>query len=107
MARKVDSYLVDDFDGSRPAQTYSFSCDGVEYEIDLGEHSLKQFRDDLAPYIKKARRVNRRTVRGSVQRHEKLQAARVWLREQGHEVGSKGRIPKSLLEKFEKAQSGG
>jgi hypothetical protein len=40
------------------------------------------------------------------QRHQKLQAARVWLRERGHEISDRGRIPRRLLDEFEAAEAG-
>jgi hypothetical protein len=40
------------------------------------------------------------------QRHQKLQAARVWLRERGHEISDRGRIPRRLLDEFEVAEAG-
>lgn len=108
MARKVDSYLVDDFDGTRPAKTRTFSVDGVDYEIDLAEQNEKQFQEDMERYMEAGRRVGKRGGVGrSPQRHARLQAAREWLRAQGHEIGNKGRIPKNLLDKYDEAHPSG
>lgn len=103
MARKTESYLVDDFDGSKPANTIPFSYRGAEYEIDLSETNAREFDKDMARYIDAGRRVrNGRGMRRSEERHQKLQAARAWLREQGYDIGKQGRIPKAWLEEFEK-----
>jgi hypothetical protein len=113
MAKKVDTYLVDDLDGSRPAETVIFGINGTEYEIDLAEHNAREFFDKLDCYIKAGRPLERRRGRGgprgrrSHQRHQKLQAARVWLRERGHEISDRGRIPRRLLDEFEAAEAGG
>ena len=112
MAKKVDTYLVDDLDGSRPAETVVFGINGAEYEIDLAEHNAREFFDKLDCYIKAGRRLGRRRGRGghkgrrSQQRHQKLQAARAWLRERGHEIADRGRIPRRLLDEFEAAEAG-
>jgi hypothetical protein len=111
MAKKVDAYLVDDLDGSRPAETVIFAINGDQYEIDLAEHNAREFFGRLDCYIKAGRRVGRprgrggRSGRRSQQRHQKLQAARVWLRERGHEISDRGRIPRRLLDEFEAAQA--
>lgn len=108
MARKTDSYLVDDLDGSKPAKTVKFGLHGADYEVDLAEHHAKELESDLARFIQVARRVGRsgRTSRRTVARHAYLQAAREWLRANGHNIGDRGRIPKELLELFEAAQAG-
>lgn len=107
MAKKVTTSLVDDFDGSEPAQTVSFAFDHVDYEIDLCDPNIRQFREDMAKYIGKARRVTRngKTVRRSAARHAHLQAAREWLRSNGYNIGDRGRVPKDKLKEFEAAQA--
>jgi len=101
MAKRVVNYLVDDFDGSEPAETVTFGVFGVEYEIDLAEHHKAEFEADMNRYIAAGRRVPGRKVRRSLSRHQYLQAARVWLRNNGHDIGDRGRIPKELLAKFD------
>lgn len=107
MAKKVDTYVVDDFDGSKPAQTVRFGLHGTEYEIDLSEPHTKQLEADLERYIEAGRRVGRtgRTGRRSEQRYAHLQAARTWLRENGHDIGDRGRVPTELMTMFEQAQT--
>jgi hypothetical protein len=111
MATKVDTYKVDDLDGSKPAKTVRFAVDGVEREIDLSEENARKFYDFLDRYIKEGRLVSGRGSRAgraghrSKERHEKLQAARKWLREQGHDIPQRGRIHQKLLDEFEAAQT--
>ncbi|MGD9622209.1 MAG: Lsr2 family protein [Mycolicibacterium sp.] len=108
MARKTDSYLVDDLDSSKPAVTVQFGLHGADYEIDLAAHNAKELETFLDRFIRAGRRVGRggRSSKRSVARHAHLQAARTWLRENGYEIGDRGRIPKPWLEKFEAAQAG-
>jgi hypothetical protein len=112
MTKKVDTYLVDDLDGSLPAETVIFGINGTEYAIDLAAHNAREFFDKLDCYIKAGRRLGPGRGRGgrqgrrSQQRHQKLQAARVWLRERGHEISDRGRIPRRLLDEFEAAEAG-
>lgn len=47
---------TDDIDGSREAETVSFSYNHVQYEIDLSIKNKKMLETVLAPYIDKARR---------------------------------------------------
>ena len=107
MAKKVESYLVDDLDGSQPAQTVRFGLNGAQYEIDLADHNANELLEKLDCYIKAGRRVTVR--RGGSQgrsgyHHDRLQAARKWLRENGHDIGDRGRIARELLEQYESAQ---
>lgn len=48
---------VDDFDGSAGAETVTFSLDGDLYEVDLSASNLEKMRQELAPFIAKARRI--------------------------------------------------
>ncbi len=111
MAEKVDTYLVDDLDGTRPAETVNFRINGAEYDIDLAEHNAREFFDKLDCYIKAGRRVpgrggGRCNGRRSAH-HQKLRAARVWPRERGHEISDRGRIPRRLLDEFEAVETNG
>ena len=61
MAKKVTVTLVDDFDGSGPAdETVEFSIDGVSYEIDLSAKNAQKLRDDFKHWIDAGRRVGGR-----------------------------------------------
>lgn len=112
MAIQIDKYVVDDLDGTKPAQTLRFGINGTEYEIDLAEHNAREFFEKFDCYIKAGRRVSGRSRGGhngrrSEARHQRLQAARVWLRDRGHDIADRGRIPRRLLDEFEAAQANG
>jgi Lsr2 len=50
MAQKVQTFFVDDLDGSEAEGTVRFGLDGTEYEIDLNAKHARQLRDTLARY---------------------------------------------------------
>jgi hypothetical protein len=58
MAKRVMTTLVDDLDGSSPAdETVRFAIDGTNYEIDLMAVHAAELRSALNLYIGAARRV--------------------------------------------------
>lgn len=108
MAQKVQTIttLIDDLSGEEIAEgageTISFALDGAAYEIDLGEKNAKRLREALAPYIDAGRKAGRSGTRPTSNRNspKELAAARKWLREQGHQVSDRGRIPANLLDLY-------
>jgi Lsr2 len=63
MAQKVQTFFVDDLDGSEAEGTVRFGLDGTEYEIDLNAEHAQQLRDGLARYVAAGRRVAASTRR--------------------------------------------
>ena len=57
MAQKVQTYFIDDLDGSEAGDTVLFGLDGTQYEIDLSTDHAKELRTALARYIDAGRRV--------------------------------------------------
>jgi hypothetical protein len=102
MATRTITSLVDDVDQSEAAETLSFGIEGITYEIDLSQNNTAKLRDDLAPWVAKARRTGGRRSSRSTGRANKAQAAgvREWLRQHGHEVSTRGRIPANLQELY-------
>ncbi len=107
MSRQLQTLVTDDLDGSDAAGTVRFAFQGVEYEIDLNEQHLREFAEFLAPYIEYGRRlrVDRRGPRqrpgpGRQRAPQDLSAVRRWAREQGYEVGDRGRISAEILAKY-------
>jgi hypothetical protein len=56
VARKIQTLLIDDLDGSQAEGTVRFGLDGTEYEIDLNAGHARALRDALARYVRAARR---------------------------------------------------
>lgn len=108
MARKVVTLttLIDDLDGQAledgQGETLKFGLDGSQYEIDLSKDNARELRDFLKRYVKVARPASGRRGAGSANRNskEELAAARAWLRDNGHEVSDRGRIPNELMELY-------
>lgn len=105
---------VDDLDGetTKDVETFrfvAFDDDGEQMtrEIDLSPESLEKFRDALKPFVSVSREDTSSTHLGSAQRtltsagkSEWMKRCRTWLKENGEEIGDKGRIPNSLQEKY-------
>jgi hypothetical protein len=112
MAKKTTTQLVDDIDGTvlgEDGTTVSFSVDGMDYLIDLGQEHANELREAFAPFIAAGRKAagGRRgpaprplskaaTSGDAAERSE----ARAWLRDNGHKVGVRGRISAELMELF-------
>jgi hypothetical protein len=110
MARKIETVLSDDLDGSKADTTIHFGLDGTEYEIDLNTAHAEQLRKTAQRYIDAGRKVSgsaRRTTRGST-RHSTSSGpssseVRDRAKSQGLEVKERGRIPAELVVKFQAA----
>jgi hypothetical protein len=110
MAQKHIVQLIDDLDGAEAAETVEFALDGTRYEIDLSADNAAELRDALAIYIANARRSSRpgprpgnRTPRPQRTDREQTAAIRDWARNNGHQVGDKGRIPSQVLDAYHSA----
>ncbi len=52
MAQRIQTFVIDDLDGSEAEGTVLFGLDGTHYEIDLSTDHAKELRTALARYIK-------------------------------------------------------
>jgi hypothetical protein len=109
MAQKVQTFLIDDLDGSDAEGTVLFGLDGVHYEIDLSTDHAKDLRTALARYAGAARKVTG-TARRPAQNGRKAPAAsisstdvRAWARAHGVELKDRGRIPAGVLAQYQAA----
>jgi nucleoid-associated protein Lsr2 len=86
-----------------------FGLGGAEYEIDLSKKNATAFRRQLAPFIDHARKAGRgprrRPARTSSSR-ERSGGIRAWAKDQGIAVSDRGRIPASVVERYEAATKG-
>jgi hypothetical protein len=110
VATQVYEVVTDDLDGTEGAQTFSFSLDGAEYEIDLVEKNAEKLRKALERYIEQGRRVGGRRTSGRRSSRITSNASditpkdiREWANANGYEVPNRGRIPGSIREAYEAA----
>ncbi len=109
VAQKHIVQLIDDLDGVDAQETVSFGLDGTRYEIDLSEDNAARLRDVLAVYVAHARRPTpaaangARRSRGGRSDREQTAAVRRWARENGYDIGEKGRIPTKVLDAYHSA----
>jgi hypothetical protein len=99
---------VDDLDGSKGAETLRFGLDGTEYEIDLKGGNAKKLRKTVAPYAAAGRPVRRQktVARRTLQSRDRSSEVRKWARNNGYEVGAKGRLPVHIEKAFAAATEG-
>lgn len=104
MAQKVQVLLVDDLDGGEADETVSFALDGATYEIDLSSANAKKLRDSLQSFVEHARKAGagsrRRRPRGASSR-ERSADIRAWAKARGIKVNERGRIPQTVVERYE------
>lgn len=105
MAKRTSTIVIDDVTGAElgaDAVTVTFALEGTAYEIDLAPSTVADLRVELAPFIEVARKVGR-SGRGSATSSAptgEQSTARAWLREQGVDVPSRGRLSAELLDRY-------
>ena len=108
MATVTRTVLVDDLDGStEDVENIRISLDGTNFEIDLSAPNAARPREKLARYVEHGTHVTpqqtrqtRRIVQPPASGRDQVQAVRDWARQNGYEVSSRGRIPKSIQDAF-------
>lgn len=90
-----------------------FAVDGTEYEIDLSDEHAGALRESFAEWIGHARRTGaskgtrgRRASRtSSTVQATRTDTAKIrqWAQENGYTVSSRGRIPDTVREAYDKA----
>jgi hypothetical protein len=109
MAQKVQTFLIDDLDGSEAEGTVLFGLDGMHYEIDLSTDNAKALRTALARYTDAGRKVTG-TARRAGQNGRKAPSSsisstdvRAWAKAHGVELKDRGRIPAGVLAQYQAA----
>ncbi|HWF81879.1 MAG TPA: Lsr2 family protein [Streptosporangiaceae bacterium] len=107
MSQKVTVSLQDDLDGSPAAETVRFALSGSEFEIDLSERNARKFRQQIDPFVERARRAGRRVkarpVSRSVASRQRTARIRAWARQHGMAINDRGRIPTRVIEEYQAA----
>lgn len=105
MATNTTVETIDDLTGETGASTVQFGLDGKQYEIDLTEANATDLRSFLQRYADVARQVGKgKSARkpGKPDRN-RATAVRTWAREQGYDVGERGRIPSNVTQAYDAA----
>jgi len=104
MATKMTVALEDDLEGGPADETMRFAIGGTAYEIDLNKKNARAFRKQLAPFVEHARKAGRgqRRPRTSSTR-QRSGDIRAWAKGQGIAVSGRGRIPASIVARYEAA----
>lgn len=106
MAQKITVEMTDDLDGSKADTTVRFAVDGTGYEIDLSKKNAAKIRRDFGRYIEHARRAAGGRRPGRPRRDRpRSPAVRAWAKQHGIQVSERGRIPASVVSRYEKARA--
>jgi hypothetical protein len=106
MAQKVTVTMTDDIDGTKADEAVSFRIDGTSYEIDLSKKNAAALRRVFTPYIEHARRAPRGARAGRPGRNrQRSPDVRAWAKSQGIQVSERGRIPASVVSRYEEANA--
>ena len=109
MAQKTTVVLEDDLDGGPADETVRFALDGSAYEIDLSKKHARALRRKLEPFISHARKAGRgprrRSGRSAASR-EHSDGIQAWAKAHGIAVSDRGRIPASVVERYEATTAG-
>ncbi len=107
MAQKVQTFYIDDIDGSDAEGTVCFSLDGADYEIDLNAAHSRELYASLQRFIAHARKVGgtRRISRGGKPNVSVIDthAVRAWAKDQGIDIKERGRVPVDVVARYRQA----
>jgi Lsr2 len=107
MAQKIQTFFVDDLDGSEAEGTVLFGLDGTQYEIDLSTSHAKELRTALARYTDAGRKVTTRRARHSQPKAPANGTSntevRAWAKARGLAIKERGRIPADLIAQYQAA----
>ena len=121
MAREYIAVVKDDLTGKtlkeEEVHSFTFGWQGKQYSIDLGPQTAEEFLNVMDKYVNvatvaesrftptPARRGRPATASSSdrAARKEELSAIRTWWREQGNEIGDRGRIPQDIVDAYHAA----
>lgn len=111
--RVVETHYDDLDESTEDVRTVSLSLDGQSVEIDLSAKNFDKLAQAVAPYLEAGRRASggatrrRRSASAApaAPKTNHTQAIREWAQANGHEVNSRGRIKKEIVDAYEAAQA--
>lgn len=102
MAQKILVELLDDIDGSDAVDTFEFTHNGVTYAADFNQAHMDEYTQvfeyltSIARVVKGKKRAPYGSKKGTTPVVGKTQEMREWLRNAGHDVKDRGRVPAHL-----------
>jgi hypothetical protein len=105
VAKQAIVTLVDDLDGGSAAETVRFGIDGQDFEIDLSPKNAARLRKQFAPFIERGRPAGpgARRPRRTAASRRRSRDIRAWAVEHGIELSERGRIPASVVDRYQAA----
>jgi len=105
MVKHVVETVLDDIDGSKNAETYTFALNGDEWSIDLSDKNAKKLRGALEPFISAGTKVgiHKKARSKSKATRKDLADVRAWGQANGYAVSERGRVPAALLSAYDSA----
>ncbi len=107
--QRVEVQLEDDLTGGPADETVEFGIDGRTYAIDLNARHAAELRKQLNRFVEHARPARSRQARGTIRTaasRQRSRQIRAWAEQHGLAVADHGRLPGSVVEQYESAQSG-
>jgi hypothetical protein len=107
--QRVEVQLEDDLTGGPADETVEFGIDGRSYAIDLSAKHAAELRRQLGRFVDHARPARSRQARGTIRTaasRQRSRQIRAWAEQHGLSVAEHGRLPGSIVEQYEMAQSG-
>jgi hypothetical protein len=104
MATRTTVTLEDDLEGGPANETLLFSLGAAEYEIDLNAKNARRFRAHMKPFVDHARKpgpARRRRAARPASTRQRSSDIRAWAKEHGIDVSDRGRIPDSVIERYD------
>jgi len=115
MASRTTVTLIDDLDGSTGGiRTVSVSLDGQVVELDLSETNYDKLQQALAPYLAAGRKTKTSSAGSrrssspaptAAGKQQDTQAIREWAEANGHQVNSRGRVKKEIVDAYQAAHA--
>ena len=90
--------------GHREASAcHQFGLDGEAYEIDLCDRHSQALHEAFAGFVRGGRRLDRQYRRSTPDQVASAAQTRAWAKSMGLKVGQRGRLPASLVERYQAA----
>ena len=113
MSRKTIVTVTSDLSGEPDARPVTVSWQGSTYEIDLTDSEVDALAAMMAPYVTSGRRITGsagKSVRAvgpartgtTAARRRELEVVRKWASERGLKVPPRGRIPRAIMDQYER-----